>query len=202
VPPSLQSRARPSPARATPPARSRSRLVLAATGFVVYVGSIAGANWMIAHIGHQVQGAHELPVGFGLQAPSGVYMAALTFVARDIVQRLAGLRAGLVAILLGAVISWGVASAALALASGATFLLSESCDFAVYTPLQVKNFPLAVVGSGLVSDGVDSTVFLLLAGIPLSVALPGQLVGKAWVVLAGGLLAALLRRTGPFKTPA
>ena len=58
---------------------------------------------------------------------------------------------------------------------------------------------MAVVGSGLVSDAVDSTVFLLLAGIPLSVALPGQLVGKAWVVLAGGLLAALLRRTGPFR---
>ena len=175
--------------------------MLAAIGFAVYVGSIAGANWMIAHVGHQVQGAHELPVGFGLEAPSGVYLAALTFVARDIVQRLAGLRAGLVAIALGAAISWGVASAALAVASGATFLLSESCDFAVYTPLQARNFPLAVVGSGLVSDAVDSTVFLLLAGIPLSVALPGQLVGKAWVVLAGGLLAALLRSTGPFRNP-
>ena len=182
-----------------PTVASRSRLVLAAIGFAVYVGSIAGANWMIAHVGHQVQGAHELPVGFGLEAPSGVYLAALTFVARDIVQRLAGLRAGLVAIALGAAISWGVASAALAVASGATFLLSESCDFAVYTPLQARNFPMAVVGSGLVSDAVDSTVFLLLAGIPLSVALPGQLVGKAWVVLAGGLLAALLRRTGALQ---
>jgi hypothetical protein len=166
----------------------------------VYVGSIAGANWMISHVGRLVQGSHYLPVGFGLNAPSGVYLAAFAFVARDIVQRLAGTRVGVVAIVAGATISWWVSSPALAVASGATFLLSETCDFAVYTPLQAWNFPLAVVGSGLVGDLVDSTVFLTLAGIPMSVALPGQLVGKAWVMLAGGLLAALLRRAGPFKT--
>ncbi|MGC8626086.1 MAG: VUT family protein, partial [Acidimicrobiales bacterium] len=85
--------------------------------------------------------------------------------------------------------------------SGTTFLVSETCDFLVYTPLQSWNFPLAVAGSGLVGDVVDSTLFLTLAGIPLSVALPGQLVGKAWVMLAGGMLAALLRRAGPFKAP-
>jgi uncharacterized PurR-regulated membrane protein YhhQ (DUF165 family) len=166
------------------------------------VGSIGGANWMIAHVGHPIPGAHVLPVGFGLEAPSGVYLAGFTFVARDIVQRLAGTKAGLAAIVLGALVSWGVSTASLALASGATFLLSESCDFVVYTPLQRRHFPLAVLGSGLVSDAVDSTVFLSLAGIPLSAALPGQLVGKAWLVVAGALVAGLLRRTGPFRTPA
>jgi uncharacterized PurR-regulated membrane protein YhhQ (DUF165 family) len=165
----------------------------------VYVSSIAGANWMISHVGEVVDGSHYLPVGFGLRAPSGVYLAAFTFVARDILQRLAGTRVGVVAIVAGAAISWWVSSAALALASGGTFLLSESCDFLVYTPLQARSFPLAVVGSGLVGDVVDSTVFLTLAGIPLSIALSGQLVGKAWVMLAGGLLAALLRRAGPFR---
>jgi uncharacterized PurR-regulated membrane protein YhhQ (DUF165 family) len=170
--------------------------------FALYVGSIAGSNWMISHIGELVQGSHYLPVGFGLHAPSGVYLAALSFVARDIVQRLAGTRAGLVAIVAGAAISWWVSSASLAVASGTTFLVSETCDFVVYTPLQSWNFPLAVVGSGLVGDAVDSTLFLTLAGIPLSLALPGQLVGKAWVMLAGGMLAALLRRAGPFKAPA
>lgn len=173
---------------------------MAGLAFFVYVASIAGANWMISHVGHRVPGAHELPVGFGLEAPSGVYLAGLTFVARDVLQRLAGARAGVVAIIVGAIISWEVSSASLALASGATFLLSESCDFLVYTPLQAKSFPLAVLGSGIVSDAVDSTVFLTLAGIPLSLALPGQLVGKAWLVLAGGLVAAMLRRAGPFKS--
>lgn len=172
-----------------------------AAAFAIYVASIAGANWMIAHVGRPVTGAHVLPVGFGLEAPSGVYLAGLTFVARDIVQRLAGTKAGVAAIILGALVSWGVSTASLALASGGTFLLSESCDFAVYTPLQRKHFPLAVLGSGLVSDVVDSVVFLTLAGIPLSVALPGQLVGKAWLVLAGAAVAALLRRSGPFRAP-
>ena len=184
-------------------APSAGRWALAVLAFAIYVGCIVGANWMISHVGHNVPKAHEhtLPVGFGLQAPSGVYLAGLTFVARDILQRLAGIRAGVAAIIVGAVLSWRVSSAALALASGATFLLSESCDFAVYTPLQARNFPLAVLGSGLVSDAIDSTVFLALAGIPLSVALPGQLVGKAWLVLAGGAVAALLRRWGPFRNP-
>jgi len=158
---------------------------------------------MIDHVGHLVpHAAHELPVGFGLEAPSGVYLAGLTFVARDIVQRLAGLRVGVGAIVAGAVISWWVSTPTLALASGATFLLSESCDFAVYTPLQVRNFPFAVLGSGLLSDAVDSTVFLTLAGLPLSALLAGQLVGKAWLVLVGGALAGLLRRYGPFRNPA
>jgi uncharacterized PurR-regulated membrane protein YhhQ (DUF165 family) len=190
-------------ARSARPAPAVPRLVLAGVGLAVYVASIAGANWMIDHVGHAVpHAAHELPVWPGIEAPSGVYLAGLTFVARDIVQRLAGLRVGVAAIVLGAVISWWVSSATLALASGATFLLSESCDFAVYTPLQARNFPFAVLGSGLVSDAVDSTVFLTLAGLPLSVLLPGQLVGKAWLVVAGGGVAALLRRYGPFKIPA
>jgi queuosine precursor transporter len=178
------------------------QLALSALAFAIYVGSIAGANWMISHVGRSVDGAHVLPVGFGLEAPSGVYLAGLTFVARDIVQRLAGLRIGVVAIIIGATISWWVSSPAIAVASGVTFLLSESCDFLVYTPLQARHFPFAVVGSGLVADLVDSTVFLTLAGIPLAVALPGQLVGKAWVVLIGGVVAGVLRRYGPFKKPA
>jgi uncharacterized PurR-regulated membrane protein YhhQ (DUF165 family) len=197
----------PRPVGEPRPSRHRPRLdraqsALVAVCFALYVGSIAGSNWMISHIGELVQGSHYLPVGFGLHAPSGVYLAALSFVARDIVQRLAGTRAGLVAIVAGAAISWWVSSASLAVASGTTFLVSETCDFVVYTPLQSWNFPLAVVGSGLVGDAVDSTLFLTLAGIPLSLALPGQLVGKAWVMLAGGMLAALLRRAGPFKAPA
>jgi uncharacterized PurR-regulated membrane protein YhhQ (DUF165 family) len=185
------------PRRETEP--SKERIFLAGLAFAAYVASIVGANWMISHVGTLRGGAHVLPVFFGLDAPSGVYLAGFTFVARDIVQRLGGLWAGVTAIMVGAAISWWVATPALALASGGTFLLSETCDFTVYTPLQARNFPLAVVGSGLVSDVVDSTVFLTLAGLPLSALLPGQLVGKAWLVFAGGALAGVLRRYGPFS---
>jgi uncharacterized PurR-regulated membrane protein YhhQ (DUF165 family) len=170
--------------------------------FLLYVASIAGANWMISHVGRQIGPNHVLPVGFGLVAPSGVYLAAVTFVARDLVQRTAGVRVGLLAVVLGALVSWGVSSADLAVASGVTFLISETCDFLVYTPLQTRHFPAAVFFSGVVGDLVDSTLFLTLAGIPLSVAWPGQVVGKGWVILAGGLLAAGLRRLGPFARPA
>ena len=151
-----------------------ARSVLAALGFAIYVGSIAGANWMISHVGARYREPMSCPVGFGLEAPSGVYLAGLTFVARDIVQRLAGLRVGVVAIVIGAALSWWLSSPAIAVASGVTFLLSESCDFLVYTPLQARHFPFAVVGSGLVADVVDSVVFLTLAGIPLAVALPAS----------------------------
>lgn len=169
--------------------------------FTAYVAAIVAANWMIAHVGHATGGGpHELPVGLGLQAPSGVYMAGFTFVARDIVQRSAGAWAGVAAIVVGAVLSFLV-SPTLAAASGVTFLCSETCDFLVFTPLQASNFPVAVALSGALSDLVDSTLFLVLAGIPLSLAWPGQVVGKAWVVAAGGLAAAGLRRWGPLRSP-
>ncbi len=182
--------------------RLRRARIAASASFAAYVAVIVGANWMIGHVGTPIPGAHVLPVGFGLEAPSGVYLAALAFVARDVLQRVGGAKAGVAAILVGAGISAFVASAHLALASGATFLLSETCDFLIYTPLQKRNFPLAVVASGVVGDLVDSTVFLTLAGIPLAVALPGQLLGKLWVMLLGGLLAAWLRRYPLFATPA
>ena len=182
--------------------RLRSARIAAAVSFAAYVAVIVGANWMIGHVGTPIPGAHVLPVGFGLQAPSGVYLAALAFVARDVLQRVGGAKAGVAAILVGAGLSAFVASAHLAFASGATFLLSETCDFLIYTPLQKRSFPLAVLASGVVGDLVDSTVFLTLAGIPLAVALPGQLLGKLWVMLLGGLLAAWIRRYPLFATPA
>ncbi len=181
--------------------RLRKVRIAAAVSFAAYVAVIVGANWMIGHVGTPIPGAHVLPVGFGLQAPSGVYLAALAFVARDMLQRVGGAKAGVAAILVGAGISAFVASAHLAFASGATFLLSETCDFLIYTPLQKRNFPLAVLASGVVGDVVDSTVFLTLAGIPLALALPGQLLGKLWVMLLGGLLAAWMRRYPLFATP-
>ena len=166
----------------------------AVIAFLLYVGVIVGANWMIAHVGKVIPGAHVLPVGFGLYAPSGVYLAAFAFVARDILQRLTNIKVGLVAIVIGAIVSAFVSTPALAFASGATFMISESLDFLIYTPLQTRNFPLAVIVSGLASDIVDSVVFLTLAHIPLALALKGQLVGKMWVILLGGMLTGLMRK--------
>ena len=71
----------------------------------------------------------------------------------------------------------------IALASTAAFLLSELADCAVYTPLQRRGLILAVVASACVGLVIDSAVFLWLAFGSLDF-LAGQVVGKAWAVLA------------------
>lgn len=164
----------------------------------LYVATVPAANWMIRNVGTVVlpDGTHLAPVGFGLLAPSGVYAAGASFVARDVVQRAAGRKAALGAILLGTLLSVLV-SPRLALASGSAFLFSELADFAVYTPLQRRRFVLAVFLSGIVGSVVDSLIFLSLAGIPLGAALPGLLLGKFWVQLLGIPLAMWLRRRLP-----
>ncbi len=174
---------------------SRKTTLVAAVAFVMYVGSIVGANYMIGHIGKVIPGAHVLPVGFGLYAPSGVYLASLALVSRDLLQRSAGTLPGVVAILLGAFISYFISSPKLAFASGFTFLISETVDFAIFTPLAKRNFAAAVLVSGLFGEFVDSVLFLTLAQIPLAIALKGQLVGKMWVILLGSLISFILRRS-------
>jgi uncharacterized PurR-regulated membrane protein YhhQ (DUF165 family) len=167
---------------------------IAAVALGVYVGAIVLANWLIVHVG-------LVAVGFGLVAPAGVYMAALTFPARDVLQRASGRLVGLLAIVVGAAVSWVVASPTIAVASGVTFLISESIDMAVYTPLQRRWFVVGVVASGIVAATVDSLVFLQLSGIgygPGGSILRGLIVGKLWIVtLIGGPVAYVLRRRLP-----
>jgi uncharacterized PurR-regulated membrane protein YhhQ (DUF165 family) len=120
-------------------------------------------------------------------------------VLRDVVQRCLGLSWGLAAIAAGTLLSTLVAPAALVLASGVAFALSECADFAVYTPLQRRRLTLAVVASSVVGLVVDSVAFLTLAFGSLDF-LAGQVVGKLWAVLIAIPLMRLLRRVAP--TPA
>jgi queuosine precursor transporter len=171
---------------------------MALAALLIYCGSIVAANWLILNVGPVVlpDGTHLVPVGFGLLAPSGSFAAGVTFVARDVVQRVKGRRWALIAIALGTVLSVMV-SPRLALASGSAFLFSELVDFGVYTPLQERRFVLAVVLSGVAGSIVDSVIFLSLAGIPMAAALPGLLLAKVWVQLLAGPFAAWLRRRIP-----
>ncbi|WP_119420224.1 VUT family protein [Desertibaculum subflavum] len=149
-----------------------------------FIACIPAANWLIGHVGTVCvpQGPCLIPVAPGLAAPSGVLMIGLALVLRDLVQRRLGKLAALAAIVIGAVLSGLVAPPALVYASAAAFLLSELADFAVYTPLAARRLVLAVLASGLVGLVVDSVVFLWLAFGSLDY-LPGQVVGKAWMVL-------------------
>jgi uncharacterized PurR-regulated membrane protein YhhQ (DUF165 family) len=172
--------------------------------FAVYVAAIVASNWLIGHVGIPAgPGTHLTPVGFGLYAPSGVWAAAVSFPARDVVQRLGGRWLGIAAIIIGAAVSWYISDPQIALASGLTYLCSESADFAVYTPLQRRWFVPAVVASGCVAAVVDSVLFLHLAGLPAgTAAVAGLVLGKVWVQLTAGPAAWGLRRTRPMAAAA
>ena len=81
---------------------------------------------------------------------------------------------------------------ALVLASAVAFVLSETADLAVFTPLQRRGLVLAVAASGAVGILVDSMLFLSLAFGSLDF-LPGQVIGKTWALVAALPLIHLLR---------
>ena len=155
---------------------------------------IPAANWLIGHAGTVCipQGPCLIPVAPGVMAPSGVLMVGLALVLRDLVQRRLGIAWSVAAIAVGTVLSATFAPAALVIASASAFLLSELADLAVYTPLQRRGMVLAVLASSAAGLVVDSIVFLWLAFGSLGY-LPGQIVGKLWMVLLSLPLIAWLR---------
>lgn len=161
---------------------------LRAEGFaflVAYIACIPIANWLIQHVGTVCppDGPCLIPVApGGLMAPSGVLMAGLALVLRDLVQRRLGIAYGLAAIGAGTALSAALAPAPLVLASAVAFLLSELVDFAIYTPLQKRGLVLAVAASSFVGLVADSLLFLWLAFGSLEF-LAGQITGKAAMVL-------------------
>lgn len=156
---------------------------------------IPAANWLIGHAGTVCVpgGPCLIPVAPGVMAPSGVLMIGLALVLRDLVQRRLGVGFAFAAIVAGTALSALLAPPALVFASAAAFLVSETADLAVYTPLQRRGLVLAVLASSVAGLVVDSIVFLALAFGSLAY-LPGQVLGKAWMVLAALPLIHWLRR--------
>jgi uncharacterized PurR-regulated membrane protein YhhQ (DUF165 family) len=163
---------------------------------VLFALTIPAANWLIGNVGTSCatpQGPCVVPVAPGLMAPSGVMLAGIALVLRDLVQRRLGTGLSALAILCGSGLSALLAPAALVIASATAFLLSEFADLAVYTPLARRRLVAAVVASSLVGLVVDSIVFLWLAFGSLDFLL-GQVVGKSWMVLLSVPFVAWLRR--------
>lgn len=164
--------------------------------FLVAFGAcIPAANWLIGNVGSVCvpNGPCLIPVAPNVMAPSGVLMIGFALVLRDLVQRRLGLWWAVGTILVGAALSAFFAPPALVLASAVAFLLSEFADLAVYTPLQRRRLMLAVFASSAVGLVIDSILFLYLAFGSLAF-LPGQVIGKAWMVVLAMPLIALLRR--------
>jgi uncharacterized PurR-regulated membrane protein YhhQ (DUF165 family) len=161
--------------------RRRIEGVLFLAGFAACVPL---ANYFIGHVGTECvpNGPCLIPVAPGLTAPSGVLLVGLGLVLRDLVQRRLGLRWATGAIVTGSILSAAFAPPALVLASAAAFLLSETADLLVFTPLQRRGLVLAAVASSVVGLVVDSVVFLSLAFGSLQF-LAGQVVGKVLMVL-------------------
>jgi uncharacterized PurR-regulated membrane protein YhhQ (DUF165 family) len=143
-----------------------------------YVAAIVGANVLTAHFG-------LVPVGFGLVATAGTYAAGLALLARDFVHRYAGTGWVLAGIGFGIVLSWLLASPALALASAAAFAIAELADLGAFAVARRRRgFITSAAVSNVVAAPLDTVVFLAIAGFPLT-----------WEVLAGQLVAKLLWAT-------
>lgn len=163
--------------------------------FVGFLSTIPAANWLIHNIGTKCipDGPCLIPVAPGLMAPSGVLLIGLALVLRDVVQQTMGRQWAAGAIVMGAALSYLVASPFLAIASFTAFLLAEAADMAVYTPLRERGkIALAVMASGLVGSVVDSAVFLWLAFGSLEY-MAGQVVGKMWMSILAVPIILLLK---------
>jgi uncharacterized PurR-regulated membrane protein YhhQ (DUF165 family) len=172
----------------------RTRRVEGLIFFAGFAACVPAANWLIGNLGTTCipNGPCLIPVAPKIDAPSGVLMIGLALVLRDLVQRRLGLGWALGAIAVGTALSAAIAPAPLVVASATAFLLSELADLTVYTPLQRKGMVLAVLASSVVGLVVDSIVFLWLAFGSLAY-LPGQVIGKTWMVLLALPLIAWLR---------
>lgn len=151
---------------------------LAIAGFLA---TILGANYLTTRYG-------LIPVGFGQLATAGTYLAGLAFVLRDAVQDTVGRWWTLTVIGTGAVVSFTVAAPFIAVASALAFLMSETADFLIYTPLRERGYIRAAVASNIVGAVVDTLVFLTVAGFSIREAFAGQMVGKLTVTLLVVLL--------------
>lgn len=156
---------------------------------IAFLATIPAANWLIGNAGTTCvpNGPCLIPVWPGILAPSGVLMIGLALVLRDAVHEFLGVRWALSLIIAGAALSGTFAPATLALASGVAFLLSELADLGVYAPLRRRGLVLALTASSLVGAVVDSAVFLLIAFGSLAY-LPGQVIGKAWMVCLAAIV--------------
>jgi uncharacterized PurR-regulated membrane protein YhhQ (DUF165 family) len=123
---------------------------------VVFVACIPAANWTLHRYGFVDV------VGLGPVA-SGVVWVGLAFVARDVIQLELGKAATFAGIAAGVALSVILADPGLAAASAWAFLLSETLDFAIYTPLAERAFVLAVLASSVAGSFADSALFVRIA---------------------------------------
>ncbi len=151
------------------------------------VGVVLAANFATTQLG--------LVTWLGLTATAGTWLAGLAFVARDALHEAGGRWWVLAGIGAGATLSAAL-SPQLAIASCVAFTVAELADYAVYAPLRRRGRTRAALASNMVGSIVDTVLFLLLAGFPLSgtATQVAVKVGTTSAVVIGGACLALLRQ--------
>lgn len=124
---------------------------------VAFLATIPFANWWLT-----THGLWDAPVLGPL--PSALWVVAIGFVLRDVVQVTLGRRIAWAAIAIGTLLSVMVADPEIAIASGTAFAISESLDALIFTPLADRGrFLLGVSISGWAAGFLDSAVFVRIA---------------------------------------
>lgn len=161
---------------------------------VIYVGSVVLANWLTTRYGF-------IAIGFGLYATAGTIAVGGVIMTRDLLQDALGRAVILAAIVLGAGLSYVLSSHQIAIASGVTFLLAETLEFAVYTPLRRRaswgtpRWGSVVAVANVTGAIADTLIFLRLAGFPVTgPVVAGQLAGKLYVTVAVVAAGVVIRR--------
>lgn len=156
------------------PGRHRMKRVLVVALAIGYVSTVVLANWLTTHFG-------LVAAGFALLVPAGTYTAGLALGLRDGLQDATGVRWAIGAIAVGTAVSFVVADAQIAFASGAAFLLAELLDLTLYTSLRERGRRMmAVVVSNTAGAAVDTWLFLWWAPFDITrEAFAGQMLVKA-----------------------
>ncbi len=177
--------------------QGRRSTALGVVALLVYVGAIVAANILSANFG-------LVPVGFGLLVSAGTYAAGFALLSRDFVHAYLGVRGVLVGIAVGLVLSWFLATPALAVASAVAFLVAELADMFVFLWIRPRGFVRAAFISNCVSAPVDTVLFLWIAGFPLTFeSIVGQMVGKIlWATIVPLALYVAVRMVARRMRPA
>lgn len=171
---------------------------------VIFIASAATSNWAIENVGRDNGpfAPRTIPIGWGLDAPSGVVLIGIMIAVRDALHERVGLKGTLLVIAAGSVISALLAPATIAVASGLTLLAAETTDALVYQRLRDQGRLRAAFASNLISAVVDSALFLFIA-YGLEAATQGT-----WALTVGKIeasvitLAVLATATRSFRKPA
>ncbi len=125
----------------------------------LYLLLVPLVNWSFAAV-------PTVPMPDGGEWPPMAIVTGLVLVFRDFTQREIG-HYVFIPLLIGVYLSYEMAGAEIALASGLAFLVSETVDWAVYT-FTKKPLSARIMLSSLIGAPIDSAVFLLGASLVVS----------------------------------